>query len=250
MNRPVNSTPRYAIFFAPADESPLGNFGATVLRRKAQNPAEWVNPAIAVNFENTAVWRACVAKPAHYGFHATINAPFELQPQYTRDQLTASLAEFCQKQQPIPLTNLTPRRTQRFEALAFVNQPAELVNFAADCVVEFDYFRAPLNKDDMDRRALKAQTLSQITHLQEYGYPYVFDDFNFHMTLSGTMPEDENGYLQWLTVLYGQMVPDTPALDRLCLFMQTDRTSPFHRVTEFVFGQKVSQRTFIDKKTA
>ncbi len=234
----MNSTARFALFFAPSDDSPLGVYGATVLRRKAQSPSEWVNPSIPVNFENTPVWRSCVEVPAHYGFHATIQAPFELQSSYAVSELQRDLADFCTHQKPLSLEGLGPRRTQRYEALAFEQQPPEVKNFAAACIEQFNQYRAPLSDEDLCRRQKKALSPSQIGYLEDFGYPYVFDDFNFHMTLSGNMPENENGYyLQWLTALYAVMVPEPPILDRLSLFQQTDRKSPFVRIAEYPFAQ-------------
>lgn len=226
---------RYAVFFAPCDRSPLGHFGATVLRRKPTSADEWVNPEIAVNFDNTPVWRACIERPAHYGFHATIVAPFELHRDYTAEQLQDDLAAFCQTQQPLALTGLAPRLTHRYDALAFDDQPPEIKQFATRCVTRFEKYCAPLTEEDVQRRKKKVLTPAQKLNLQKHGYPYVFDDFNFHMTLSGTMPDDDNGFLRWLGVLYHQMVPDTPYIDRLCIFHQPDRKSAFNRIAELPF---------------
>lgn len=234
-NQPVNGKARYAIFFAPGDDTALGVYGATVLRREATSKEEWVNPQIPVNFENTPVWRACVARPAHYGFHATINAPFELNDSYSPDELFEDLSVFCKQQQPLLLENLAPRLTHRYDALAFDQQPQEIKDLAAACTTRFEKYRAPLTEQDVIRRQKKALSKSQISNLQQYGYPYVLDEFNFHMTLSGTMPDDDNGFLRWLGVLYGQMVPETPLLDRLCVFNQTDRKSAFTRIADFPF---------------
>ena len=227
---------RYAVFFAPGDSSALGHYGATVLRRKPDHSAEWVNPNISVNFENTPVWRACIERPAHYGFHATIVAPFALHKDYTADQLKDDLAAFCQTRKPMALTGLAPRLTHRYDALAFDDQPPEIKQFATSCVTRFEKYCAPLTEEDIRRREKKVLTPAQKHNLQVHGYPYVFDDFNFHMTLSGTMPDDDNGFLRWLGVLYHQMVPDTPTLDRLCIFHQPDRQSAFTRIAEFPFS--------------
>lgn len=227
--------PRHAIFFAPADDSPLGIYGATVLRRRATDPGEWTNPQIPVNFDNTAVWRACVETPARYGFHATLQAPFELHPAYTYQTLLDELEVFCSQQQPLLLTELAPRRTRRFDALAFDTQPLEVKEFASTCVQRFNKYCAPLHPQDIVRRQKKALSPTQLSNLEQYGYPYIFDDFNFHMTLSGTMPDDDNGHLQWLRVLFDEMVTETPLLDRLCVFYQADRNEAFVRIAEFKF---------------
>ena len=49
-------TARYAIYFAPDDDSELGLFGATVLRRHALDATDWINPDLAVEFPHSSVW--------------------------------------------------------------------------------------------------------------------------------------------------------------------------------------------------
>jgi len=73
-------TGRYAIYFTPDDSSELGLFGATVLRRRSEDAGDWLNPELPVDFPQSSDWAERIKKPAHYGFHATMKAPFELAP--------------------------------------------------------------------------------------------------------------------------------------------------------------------------
>jgi len=164
-------TARYAIYFAPDDDSELGIFGATVLRRHALDASDWLNPEMPVEFPQSSVWSDRIQRPAHYGFHATIKAPFELSKGQVSDNLIADVADFCHSLQPISLDGLAPIRTNRF-----------------------------------------------------------------HMTLSGRNDHNDADYLNWLCRLYQSMVTNTPVLDRLCVFYQPDRTTPFVRIEEFHFG--------------
>lgn len=225
---------RYAIYFTPSDDSPLGIYGTTVLRRRARCSEEWVNESLPVHFNDTATWRKLIAKPAHYGFHATIKAPFELAEDQSSDQLHKALEKFAALQTPISLAGLEPRRTQRYDALAFAEQPEALKTLAARCVDEFEQFRAPLTEADTHRRRLAELTSTQEVNLQKFGYPYVHEEFNFHMTLSGAKPTNKK-YLQWLMDLYRATVREPATLDRLCIFHQTDRATPFVRLSEFCF---------------
>jgi len=123
------------------------------------------------------------------------------------------------------LEGLAPRRTRRFDALAVESQPQEVHSFANACVEQFEPHRAPLGEADLERRHRDDLSAQQIDYLQQFGYPYVYSHFNFHMTLSGTQPDDENGWLQWLSTIYPMMVPEAPMLDRLSVFYQPDRNS-------------------------
>ncbi len=231
-------TDRYAIYFAPQDNSELEIFGATVLRRRAVNANEWINPQLPVAFPESAHWQDLIKRPAHYGFHATIKAPFELAKGESADELVADLAEFCRHREPIKLNGLAPIRTSRYDALAFDDQPGALPTLAADCVTHFEKYRAPLTQADIDRRDPASLNDVQRDYLARFGYPYIMDDFNFHMTLSGSEDRDDVGYLDWLQTLYRSMVNDHPVLDRLCVFHQPDRSTAFVRTHEFIFGAK------------
>lgn len=228
---------RYAIYFAPADDSALGVFGASVLRRHAETAEAHINPQLPYGFDNTELWLACIKKPAHYGFHATLKAPFVLAEGQTVKTLLEDVADFCRKQVVLSLNGLEPRRTRRFDALAFEQQPAAVHHFANDCVERFEKYRAPLTDADLERRHRDNLTSEQLDYLNRYGYPYVFNQFNFHMTLSGTQPDDDNGWLQWLRTIYPLMVPAAPVLDRLSVFHQPDRNTPFVRIAEYRFGK-------------
>ncbi|MEM7256458.1 MAG: DUF1045 domain-containing protein [Pseudomonadota bacterium] len=227
---------RYAIYFAPADDSPLGQFGASVLRRHSHNLEPYNNPDLPYDFNNTDLWLSSIKKPAHYGFHATLKAPFELADGQSAESLLNDVADFCSHQKTLSLRGLKPRRTRRFDALAFEHQPEDVHHFANTCVVQFEKYRAPLSVADHQRRHKEQLSPEQTDYLNRYGYPYVFNQFNFHMTLSGTQPDDANGWLQWLRTIYPLMVSEPPVLDRLSVFHQPDRQTPFVRIAEFCFG--------------
>jgi len=233
-------TARFAIYFSPSEDSELGIFGATVLRRKSICSSEWLHPKLPVQFPADSCWHTQIQVPAHYGFHATIKAPFELANGQTIGQLQIDLEQFCASQQPIALTGVKPTRTPRYHALAYdpqSQQPSELRQMAADCVQHFEPFRAALTDADIKRRNPSLLTPEQRDNLSQYGYPYVLDDFNFHMTLSGAKNQNDENYLRWLTQLYQTMVTETPVLDRLSIFYQPDRDTAFVQHSEFLFAQ-------------
>ena len=242
-------TARYAIYFTPADTSALARFGATVLGREVTTHKARVGAASAEAgtdaknstdnaveikpFADAALWRSYTEKPAQYGFHATVKAPFELAGDCTAAELLSELSSYCAGRRAIVLTELAPSRLQAFTALTMPNQPNELIELAADVVRHFEPYRQALTSADKNRRHIDSITPSQLDNLEQYGYPYIFSDFQFHMTLSNALPEHEDRFLPWLRSTYQQMVQQTPVLDRLCVFRQVDRTTPFVRIAEF-----------------
>ena len=51
-------------------------------------------------------------------------------------------------------------------------------------LLDFDHHR-------IDRRALLLQRAEQEALLQRWGYPYVMEEFRFHLTLTGRLPVDK-----------------------------------------------------------
>ena len=77
-----------------------------------------------------------------------------------------------------------------FIAVIPAEPSAELELLAADATKAFDSFRAPLGPEDRARRNPAALTPRQRDYLDRWGYPYVFEEFRFHMTLTGRLPAE------------------------------------------------------------
>jgi hypothetical protein len=58
---------------------------------------------------------------------------------------------------------------------------------AARFVTVLDALRAPIDAAERDRRLSSGLSPRQQELLQRWGYPYVLDEFRFHMTLSGRL---------------------------------------------------------------
>lgn len=223
---------RFALYFAPCQSSSLSRFGETVLGRSALSAR--TSETIST-FPDQARWRSLTTSPAHYGFHATLKAPFELQKGMSADQLRSALTDFAQQQTAIPLHGLGPRRLSHFIALTVDKQPDALTQLAQACVETFEPFRAPLDDKDMKRRLASNLTERQQALLSQFGYPYVAEQFRFHMTLSGALTDSDGDFEQWLAQQYSDYVKEVPVIDRIALYYQPDRETPFIRQAEFTF---------------
>ncbi len=237
-------TARYAIYYAPADTSDLARFGNTVLRRTAMQSRRPSANDSGPAFADSIRWNALTQVPARYGFHSTIKAPFELTPDATANELLSATEQLCAQFSPIELYGL---RVQSTPSSAFITlaqpQPEELNRLAAAAVVDLDDYRAPLMPADIARRRPETLSLRQRRHLQDYGYPHVLDDFNFHMTLSGALVPDDADFIAWLEQIFGEMVPGAAAsLDRLAVYRQTSRETAFVRIAEFPFASQDCSR--------
>ncbi|NND92791.1 MAG: DUF1045 domain-containing protein, partial [Granulosicoccus sp.] len=183
---------RHAIYFSPADTSALAAFGKAVLGR-SNTTARPVDAGST--FPDRQRWLTLTRSPAHYGFHATLKAPFELQEDYTVQSLAEHLQQFACRQSRIQLHSLAPRQMAGFSALTLVRQPAQLRSLAMQIVTEFEPYRRALTEADIERRMAQPLSTRQLELLRSYGYPYVDDEFRFHMTLSGPIGEQDTDYL-------------------------------------------------------
>lgn len=228
------SAPRYAVFFCPADNSELGLYGLQVLGRKADGH---VPDRAFANCPDRQLALALTKTPAHYGFHATLKAPFHLAEQATEQQLLESVKMLASRQSAIALHTLEPRLLSGFMALTLSPQPQAISSLAEQCVKQFEPFRAPLSAEDICKRNPAQLSEQQREYLYQYGYPYVMNEFRFHMTLTGKVSADQHAvHINWLSKLYDAQLTKTPVLDRLAVFRQPDRETAFSRLVEFAFN--------------
>jgi putative phosphonate metabolism protein len=231
------STPRYAVYYAPAADSPLWRFGCATLGYDAftgEDVAFAVPPGC-----DAEMWPQLTAEPRRYGFHATLKAPFELANGRSEGQLRAFAHQIAAGLTAVPLAGLAVTALGRFIALTPAEPSPALQKFAFDIVQAFEPFRAPLGAADLERRLASPLTPAQRAYLEAYGYPYVGDAFRFHMTLTGSLPQDEvAGTVTALSAAYAAAVPLMPAVvDRLALFRQDSREGRFHLLDSFTLGR-------------
>jgi 2'-5' RNA ligase len=71
-------------------------------------------------------------------------------------------------------------------------------------------------------------TPRQREHLERFGYPFVMEDFRFHMTLTGRLDaERRESVLAMLRDRFSKIGLKTLAVDRIAVFRQDDDGSRF-----------------------
>jgi putative phosphonate metabolism protein len=180
---------RYAIYHVPPADTPLYRFGAALLGYDAFAPKDLTHPAQAT--AAFADWHELTTDPRKYGFHATLKAPFLLKDGATEAELAAAFDRFIAAPRAIPVITPVVRAIGSFIAVVPDAPAAALAQLADDCVRDFEPLRAPLSDHDRQRRLKSPLTPRQIEHLDRWGYPYVFEEFRFHMTLTNSLPADK-----------------------------------------------------------
>ena len=218
--------PRYAIYFVPAADSDLYRFGADILGYDAFSGDDLPFPEGIV--DTVPDWHELTRDPRKYGFHGTLKAPFALAAGSREADLIAACKDFCSRAHEVPAIQPVVRSISDFIAIVPDQPSAALSRLAQDCVETFDRFRAPLTAQDRARRNPEKLTPRQIEHLDRWGYPYVRDDFRFHMTLSGRIPaERRDAILAMLRNRFATLDHPALAIDRIALFRQDDSQSRF-----------------------
>jgi putative phosphonate metabolism protein len=224
-------TARYAIYYTPSENHPLTRRAAQWLGRDAFSGQPVMRPEFS-DLEDLDL-DAITADARHYGFHATLKAPFELAAAVDEWELLAAAAAFSARKVPFE-AELTVARLERFIAITLEVPSAQMQALHVACVREFDRFRAPLSDAELVRRRKSHLTPEQDERLLDWGYPYVFGDFRFHMTLTGSVREPETA-----ARLINALHPHFAALcgvhvfDGLAVFRQDDRDQPFGVLARF-----------------
>ncbi len=130
--------------------------------------------------------------PRKYGFHGTLKPPFRLADGLCLDDLKEAVADLAASQPAVQIDGLRPARLGRFWALVPVGDTADLAHLAARFVQDLDRFRAPSTPAELERRRKASLTPEQDAHLQKWGYPYVLDQFKFHLTLTGKLSKPQS----------------------------------------------------------
>ncbi|MFK8253514.1 DUF1045 domain-containing protein [Ancylobacter terrae] len=182
------NVPRYAIYLAPPAQSALWRFGSAVIGYDAETGLD-AGPPPLKRFA-PAAWREATAEPRRYGFHGTLKAPFRLAEGRDEAGLRAAARDFAAQRARFACAGMQVVSIGRFIALKPVHACAALDRLAAGAVEAFEPFRAPPTAQELERRRRAPLSERQKDHLSRWGYPYVMEDFRFHMTLTGPMDDE------------------------------------------------------------
>lgn len=191
-------TGRFAIYAVPGVR-PTDTIG-TPLRQRAErwlgrsithDPITAATPATPPGWTRAAV-DAITVSARRYGFHGTLKAPLRLAPGRTLEELDDAVARFAAAHPAATVRSLTLANLGGgFFALVPGAADPALSALADDVVTAFDDFRAPPTEAELARRHQAPLTPRQRDLLAAWGYPYVLDEFRFHLTLTDRIPPPE-----------------------------------------------------------
>ncbi len=229
---------RYAVYYAPAQDSPWWHAGSHWLGRSAATGSALIQPLVP-GF-SPEKFAALTAAPRRYGWHATLKAPFALAPGIFVNQLACALEDLAGAMSSFDMPTLRVRRLDDFLALTpLPSQSAQSTRLmeaiARVCVQEFAPLSAPLSGADLERRRRSPLTVAQDALLVRWGYPYVMEEFRFHCSLTGSLKGLESTQIQTLQQAAEDFFHSLPPcrFDNLALFEEPAPDADFRLVQHF-----------------
>ena len=218
------AAPRYAVYFAPAPDTALWQRASALLGYDAasgKDVAQEVPPEIP-----TAAWHTVTSDPRRYGFHATLKAPFRARQGCDAGDLIERLAWLAERHRRFEV-QMRVGSLDGFAAVLPAVPSAELAALADAAVDAFEPLRADLTDDEVARRRPELLTARQRELLSLYGYPYVREQFRFHMTLTGRLSPDLSAVVDELAQRLAPALRMPTPIDRIALFRQETPQSRF-----------------------
>lgn len=210
---------RHAIYYAPPPETRLERLGMSWLGRDHRTGQKLARPALPGLPPERL--EALTASARRYGFHGTLKAPFRLADGMDASLLRNVARVFAATRRPFTLPPLTLADMKGFLALVPSAPAPELDALAADCVSHFEPFRASLTLAELARRRRGLLTRRQDAQLVAYGYPYVFADFAFHLTLTDRLqPADKALVMPHLEALTADVRAEPFTVEAIAIYVE------------------------------
>jgi hypothetical protein len=166
------------------------------------------------------------AEARRYGFHGTIRAPFHPGAGLDQADVGSRVAALAARLSPVECHGLVIENLQGFLALTPTGCEAALLELAAAVVEGTNDLRAPLTATEIARRRPESLSPRQRDLLDRWGYPYVMEEFRFHLTLTDRLPEP-GPTMAALSRHFAPVLPQPFRIEDLCLFGE-DQAGRFH----------------------
>ncbi|WP_084655997.1 DUF1045 domain-containing protein [Pandoraea norimbergensis] len=248
---------RFAVYYVPPAGACWWNEGSRWLGRDAITGRQLNAPQVPGLSRALA---DLTVDARRYGLHGTLKAPMRLAPGVKLDDLYAIARHVAARHTPFdlplaidvvdtdngkrpgfvalrPKTNVAGVPGVVSAAGAAAAAAAKQIDaLAFDCVEAFDALRALPSEAELARRLAQPLTTRQRELLARWGYPYVFDEFRFHVTLTDRVgAADATAITDWWRPRVQALGP--MRVDGIALFVQPAPEAPFVIAERFTFGQ-------------
>ncbi len=172
---------RVALYYAPERDDPLWAAGCGWLGRDAELATAVAQPPLPS-------LSALTAAPRRYGFHATLVAPLRLATGW--DETMAAVDALAARHRCFTLPRLTIGLHGGCLSLLAAEPCRALALLHEDALSTLDPHRLQPDAADLARRRLPGLDAAEERNLLRWGYPYVREQFRFHMTLAASSGDE------------------------------------------------------------
>lgn len=214
---------RYAVYYAPR-EGAFAYRANDWLGTEPGSRRDLPQPVLA----GIGDPRGITVEPRRYGFHGTLRAPFRPAEGVDEATIRSTVAGLAARLAPVVCKRLQLEVLDGFVALTPMGCEAALLDFGAAVVEATDPLRAPLTEGEIARRRPESLSPRQRELLDRWGYPFVMEEFRFHLTLTDRLSADAAGPVRdALQVHFAPVLPQPFVIEDLCLFGE-DAAGRFH----------------------
>lgn len=214
---------RYALYFAPPQ--PWRAAGDAWLGRSPETGAA-IAPAAGAD-PRQLDW---TSDPRHYGLHATLKPPFRLKAGTCAHDLDAAVRALAARSQAFDAP-MQCRELRGFLAWCLADDTQTLARMqalAADAVRSLDGWRESPSEAELERRRKTPLDPEHEAMLRRWGYPYVFDQFVFHITLSNKLQgRDLEDAERQVAAMSAPLLREPMPVKSVSLYVQPEAQAPF-----------------------
>ena len=226
---------RYALYYVPDEDSTLGGFGATWLG--AGERGDKTSPIGDVDAPRGREWRVLTHEPRLYGFHATLSPPFELRDWLGAGDFIDAARRAARRCAPFDLGRVSVVAIGSFLALVPADQqpPGDL---ARTCLRILHPLRKPPSLAETERRLARGLSAEQQRLLARWGYPYVMEEYLFHLTLTGAIVDARRRkrLRKYLARLAEPLRRGPHPVGGVCVCRQPGPGEPFEQILRIPLG--------------
>ena len=228
---PPNNISRFAIYFVPPESNDLTRFTASWFGWDVYKGIKVDYPVLHnLNYDIKEITNT----PSKYGFHGTLKAPFSLVPDKTIDDLKLSLSMLSRSIKKFEIPSICLRIIDEFIAIVPTSQNESIHSLAKKCLEDLDSFREAESDEILNKRRSGRLSTSEEHNLLKWGYPYVLDDFQFHLTMTGKLPLKVCKHVFSVLSLELHEVLNAPLfIGKICLVGENKMDGKFGVIEEF-----------------
>ena len=168
------------------------------------------------------------ASARRYGFHATLKAPFVLADGKTEAELDDGAGGVCRRRRSGRASRPGACPARRLPRAGAGRPSPDLDRFAGEIVRALRTVPRAAVGSRIRRRNPDALSQDEFRNLCQWGYPYVFDAFRFHMTLTGRVADHDLPRVRAaIDEVFAPVLAKPVSLDGLALFVEPEPGAPF-----------------------